>query len=114
MDNLPDHLLLPIVVKVAKSGVRNLFRLRSISSRYRKLLDHPEVLRALPRSCLFYLFDPKPCVEKIAFMQRLSASGHSTLCIALASQLFQKPNPDVEEVRQVLDVAARHGSNGAK
>ena len=113
MDNLPDHILLPIAGKVTKSGVRNLFRFRAISSCYLKLLDHPEVLRVLPKSCLFYLFDPKPCAEKIAFMQRLSASGHSTFCIALASQLFQKPYPNVEEVRRVLYVEARHGSNGA-
>jgi len=75
---------------------------------------HPDVLIDLPRNCLFYLFDPKPCVEKISFMQHLSASGHSTLCVSLATQLFQKPYLNMEEVKRVLDVAAHHGSNGAK
>jgi hypothetical protein len=47
-------------------------------------------------------------------MQQLSESRHSTFCIALASQLFQQPGPDVEEVRRVLNATARHGSNGDK
>jgi hypothetical protein len=89
MDDLADHLLLLIVSKVANSGVKKLFRFRAIFLRYWRLLDHPALLKALPRSCLFYLFDPKPCAEKIAFMQQLSDSGHSTFCITLASQLFQ-------------------------
>jgi len=114
MDNLPDHFLLPIAIRVAKSSIRNLFRFRAISLHHWKLLVQPEVLRALPRSCLFYLFDPKPCTEKIAYMQRLSANGHSTFCVALATQLFQNPDLDLEEVRRVLDVATCHGSNGAK
>jgi len=66
MDNLPDHFLLPIAIRVAKSSIRNLFRFRAISLHHWKLLVQPEVLRALQRSYLFYLFDPKPCTEKTA------------------------------------------------
>jgi len=47
-------------------------------------------------------------------MQRLSDRGHPTFCVNLATQLFQQPDPNVEEVRRVLDAIAHHGSNGAK
>jgi len=47
-------------------------------------------------------------------MKQLPDSGHSTFCITLASQLFQQPDPDVEEVKRALCAAARHGSDGAK
>lgn len=47
-------------------------------------------------------------------MQRLSASGHSTFCVDFATQLFQTPDPNVEEVKWVLGEAAHHGSIGAK
>jgi len=114
MDDLPYHLLLPSVTKVTNSGIKNLFRFRTTSLRYRRFLSSPVVLRALPRSYLFYLFDPKPCTEKIAFMQQLSDNGHSIFCIALPSQLFQQPDTDVEEVKRVLRAVARHVSDGAK
>lgn len=75
MDDLSDHLLLPIVTKVANSGIKNLFRFRATSLRYRRFLRSLEVLRDLPRSCLIYLFDLKPCAENIVFMKQLSDSG---------------------------------------
>ena len=68
MENLPDDVLLPIVRKIVASGIKNLFRFRATSVRHRKLVKNPEVIKALPRSCMFYLSDPQPCVEKCAFM----------------------------------------------
>lgn len=47
-------------------------------------------------------------------MQQLSDNGHWTLCIVLASQLFEQMDPDVEPVKQILRTVADHSSDGAK
>ena len=53
----------------------------------------------------------RPSAKKITFIQRLSDSEHPTFCVALATQLFQQPDPDLEKVRRVLDAAAHHELN---
>jgi len=46
-------------------------------------------------------------------MQQLYDSGNSTFCIALASQLLEQRDPDVEAIKKILRAAADHGSDGA-
>jgi len=94
MDDLPDHLLLPVITKLLTPASRIfsdsgplLFAIEGFSAALRSLDFY--------HGALFYLFDHKPCAEKISFMQQLSDSEYSTFCIALASQLFQQPNPDI-------------------
>jgi len=54
MDNLLDDILLPIVKRVAASGMKNLFIFRATFIHHRKLTRNYEVIRALPRSCMFF------------------------------------------------------------
>lgn len=110
MDNLPDDILLPIVKKVAASSTKNLFRFRATSIRHRQLARNHEVIRTLPRRCMFYLSNPHPCAGKHILMQQLSNNRHSTFCIMLASQLFEQRDPDVEAVKWILRKAADHDS----
>jgi len=63
---------------------------------------------------MFYLSNHRPCVEKRTFMQQLLDRGHSTFCIALASQLFEQRDPDIEAIKQILCTAADCGSNGPR
>jgi len=47
-------------------------------------------------------------------MQKLSDSGNTTFCIALASKLFEQRNLDVEAIKLILRTTVDHGSYGGK
>jgi len=51
---------------------------------------------------MFYLSDTRRCTGKHTFMQQHFDNRHPTFCIALASQLFEQRDPDVESVKKIL------------
>jgi hypothetical protein len=114
MERLPDDTLLIILKKVASSSAKNFFRLRATYVRLRRLARNNEVLRVWPRNCPSYFLDCKPCVEKHAFQQQISCSGHANCSVVFASQLFRQRDPDLEDIKGILCEASDHGSDGAK
>jgi hypothetical protein len=82
MEHISDDDLLNILERVAVSGVKNFLRFRETSSRHWRLAKTHEVLRALPKNCLTFLTDPKPCVREQILIQHISDSGHPAFCVA--------------------------------
>jgi len=110
MERISDDDLLNIFKRVATTNVGRFLRFRATSSHHWRLAKTPEVLRALPRNCLSFLTDPKPCVGKQILTQRISDNGHPTFCVARAAQLFHETHFDLTEIKELLLGAKSHGS----
>jgi len=74
MENLLEDILLAIIKKVTTFGHEDLLRFEMNSKYHKKLAHEGEVLRALPRNCLWYLTDHWPSEGKCKFMQQISRS----------------------------------------
>jgi len=68
MERLPEDVLLIIVKKVAAFGTQELLGFEVTSTYHQKLARDKAVLNALPRDCLWYIFDYWSRAGKRKFM----------------------------------------------
>ena len=85
MDTLPGDVLFVIIKKIAAFGAEDLIKFETAFPFYQDLNRDKVVLRALPRSCLWYLTDHSPSEGKRKLMRHISHSGHGMYGVASAA-----------------------------
>jgi len=114
MDTLPGDVLFVIIKRIAAFEAEDLFKFESAFPFYQELTHDKAVLRALPRSFLWFLSDHSPSEGKRKLMRQISHSGHGMYGIVSASQMLQLYNRNFGEIKLILKEAIACKSHSAK
>lgn len=90
MDRLPNELLTTV-----------------IKAKHRKLANKKATFRVLPKDYLKYMADDSPCATIHRFMQRLTYNGHASIYVVLAAHMLLQPQPNLENIKRILEKAAK-------
>jgi hypothetical protein len=101
MDTLPRDMLFVIIKKIAAFGAEELIRFETVFPFNREFTRNQAVLRALPRSYLWYLTDHSPSEGKHKLMRQISHSGHGMYS-------------DLGEIKVILREAVIHRSDNSR
>lgn len=114
MDTLPEDVLFVIIKKTTAFGAQDLVKFETAFLFYQEITRDKEVLRALPRSGLWYLTDHSPSEGKCKLMRQISHSWHGMYGVASGAQMLQWDNPNLEDIKLTLREAATHRSDSAR
>jgi len=78
-------MLFVIIKKIMAFGAEDLIKFETAFLFYQEFTHNQAVLRALPRSCLWYLTDHSPSEGKRKLMHQISHSGHGMYSVASAA-----------------------------
>jgi len=102
---LSDNELTIIAWEISKGGTLHLMSFMRVSKTHAKISKMHTILRALPPD-YFDLFRKKYIThQQQAFLNMMVESGHAHYCVMYGVNLLYKLDPDIAEIRRVLNIA---------
>ena len=113
MEKLKHDEIILIAQKVAAYGTRHLLSFMQISKYHEEVAKTDVVLRALrpDHLNLFAYADITP--EQQNFLNMVINSGHADYCVLRGVHMMLQDDPDVSEIRRILDIASAAGVESA-
>lgn len=106
MERLKDDDLVLIAQKVAEYGTQHLMSFLRTSKDHARISKMPDVLRALPPDHLDLYNSDKITLPQQNFINMIIESGHADYCVLRGVHLMFQPDPNVAEIRRVLEIAS--------